>query len=118
MKKYFILFLILLPCTIIFGQSAEEIIKKAEDAVKGEETAHGTFKMTIHTSDYARQLVMESWWQGNKNSMILTKAPKKEEGNKTSKDRKRDVAVPCKYRNHNKNPSFNDAPVMEWFKFY
>ena len=73
------------PAYCLFAQTAEEIIKKAEDAVKGEETAHGTFKMTIHTSDFTRQLIMESWWQGNKNSLILTKSPKKEEGNKTLK---------------------------------
>ncbi len=85
MKKYLIFLLILLPLGIIYCQTAEEIIKKAEDAVKGEETAKGKFKMTIHTEDFTRQLVMESWWQGNKNSLIITESPKKEEGNKTLK---------------------------------
>lgn len=83
--KTILTLLILAPLSIIFPQTAEEIIKKAEDAVKGEETAHGTFRMTIHTSDYTRDLTMESWWKGNENSLIITKAPKKEEGNKTLK---------------------------------
>jgi outer membrane lipoprotein-sorting protein len=86
MKNLFFIFLFLFVSNqLIFPQSAEEIIKKAEEAVKGEETAHGTFKMTIHTPDYSRQLIMEAWWQGNKNSLIITKSPKKEEGNKTLK---------------------------------
>ena len=85
MKKFMVFFLILYPMLIIHSQTAEEIIQKAEDAVKGEQSAQGTFKMIIHTEDFTRQLVMESWWQGNKNSLIITKSPTKEKGNKTLK---------------------------------
>jgi outer membrane lipoprotein-sorting protein len=85
MKKFMIFFLILYPLALIYSQTAEEIIQKAEDAVKGENTAQGKFKMTIHTEDFTRQLVMESWWQGNKNSLIITLSPTKEKGNKTLK---------------------------------
>lgn len=85
MKKFMIFFLLLYPLVTIHSQTAEEIIQKAEDAVKGENTAQGSFKMTIHTEDFTRQLVMESWWQGNKNSLIVTLSPTKEKGNKTLK---------------------------------
>ncbi len=84
MKKIFLLILISLPVQLIIGQTAEEIVKKAEDAVKGE-TAHGTIKMTITTPDYTRTLEMESWWVGNKKALIVTKSPRREAGNKTLK---------------------------------
>lgn len=67
-----------------FAQTAGEIIKRAEEAIKGK-TAHGVVEMTIVTPDYTRTLKMESWWVGNEKALIVVKAPRKEAGNKTLK---------------------------------
>ena len=66
------------------AQTAEEIIKKAEDLIKGN-SAHGTIEMHIVTPDYERTMKMESWWVGNEKALIEILSPRKEEGNKTLK---------------------------------
>jgi len=68
----------------LFSQNAEEIIKKAEDMIKGE-TSTGTFTMTVVNPDFKRTVVMESWWVGNEKALIVIKSPAKEAGNKTLK---------------------------------
>lgn len=83
MKKI-ILPLFLLMSTLIFSQSAEEIITKAENILKGK-TSQATMEMTIKTSDYERTLKMESWWVGNEKALIVIESPRKEKGNKTLK---------------------------------
>ena len=77
------LVLFLLYCEL-FPQTAEEIINKAEDIIKGT-NAHGDITMTVETPDYTRDLEMESWWVGNEKALIVVKSPKKERGNKTLK---------------------------------
>ena len=68
----------------IYSQTAEEIISKAENDVKGK-SAYGTIEMIIKTPDYTRTLKMDSWWIGNEKALIVTKSPAKEAGNKTLK---------------------------------
>jgi len=84
MKRVTYILFILIFVKPLFSQSAEEIIQKSEDLIKGN-TAHGTFKMSVVTSDYTRDLTMESWWVGNDKALIVVKSPKKEEGDKTLK---------------------------------
>lgn len=85
MKTTLSIFLaILFGFKLAYAQSAEEIIKKAEDNVKGK-TSRAVIEMTITTPDYTRSLKMESWWVGNEKALIVTKAPAKEAGNKTLK---------------------------------
>jgi len=83
MKKV-ILLVLLFTCKLIVAQSAEEIVKKAENTIKGK-TSHAEIEMIIKTPDYTRDLKMESWWVGNEKALIVTKAPVKEKGNKTLK---------------------------------
>ncbi|MBN1301478.1 MAG: outer membrane lipoprotein-sorting protein [Melioribacteraceae bacterium] len=66
------------------GQTAGEIIERAEDLIKGK-TAHGIIEMTVVTPDYERTLRMESWWEGNEKALIVIHSPRKEKGNKTLK---------------------------------
>ncbi len=85
MKKFSLTFCtILLTALITIAQTAEDIIKKSEDLIKGK-SAHGVIEMTIETEDYTRTLKMESWWEGNEKALIVIQSPKKEEGNKTLK---------------------------------
>lgn len=82
-QEIYTLFLLILPALLI-AQSAEEIIEKAENTIKGS-SAHGTIEMEVVTPDYERTLVMESWWVGNEKALIVIKSPRKERGNKTLK---------------------------------
>jgi outer membrane lipoprotein-sorting protein len=70
--------------TTVNAQTAEEIIKKAEDLIKGS-SAQGTIEMHIVTPDYERTMKMESWWVGNDKALIEILSPRKEKGNKTLK---------------------------------
>jgi outer membrane lipoprotein-sorting protein len=67
-----------------FAQTAEEIIRRSEDLIKGK-TCKGTFVMTVVTPSYTRAMEMDSWWVGNEKALILIRSPKKEAGNKTLK---------------------------------
>lgn len=84
MKASILALLILFPAFLIHAQTAEEIIEKSENLLKGK-TSEGTFKMTVVTPDYERTLTMESWWVGNEKALIVIKSPKREAGNKTLK---------------------------------
>jgi outer membrane lipoprotein-sorting protein len=84
MKKLILLIAILFTGNILLAQTAEEIVKKAEDTIKGK-TSRAEIEMIIETPDYTRDLKMNSWWIGNEKALIVTKAPVKERGNKTLK---------------------------------
>ncbi|MBI5645591.1 MAG: outer membrane lipoprotein-sorting protein [Ignavibacteriae bacterium] len=82
--KYIVSVMFLLLPLAARAQSAAEIIRKSEDAIKGS-SCRGTFSMTVVTPDYTRRMEMESWWVGNDKALIVIRAPKKEAGNKTLK---------------------------------
>jgi outer membrane lipoprotein-sorting protein len=68
------------------AQTAREIVAKAENLIRGT-SSHGTFDMTVETPDFKRSLTMESWWIEKSasepdKSLIVIRAPSKEEGNK------------------------------------
>jgi outer membrane lipoprotein-sorting protein len=84
MKTTLVVFLAAIPLAAVHPQSAEEIVRRSEDLLKGE-TSRGTFRMTIVTPDYTRSMEMESWWVGNSKALIAIKAPRREAGNKTLK---------------------------------
>ena len=79
-----IMILLILLAEILYSQNAEQIVSKAEDAIKGE-TAYGVMEMIVETPDYTRNIKMESWWEGNENALIKIIAPRRESGNKTLK---------------------------------
>jgi len=85
MKKrsmtYRVLLLSCLLATSLYAQTAEEIIARAEDIIRGK-TSQGTFEMTVVTPEFTRTMVMDSWWVGTEKSLIVIKSPKKEAGNK------------------------------------
>jgi len=77
-------FLMLALAPSAFSQSAEEIIKRSEDLLKGV-SSKGKFRMTIVTPDYTRTMEMLSWWVGNEKALIEITSPRREAGNKTLK---------------------------------
>ncbi len=64
--------------------TARDIVNRAEDAIQGE-TSVGTFTMEIVRPDYTRTVTMKAWNKGYEKALIVTKAPKKEAGNKLLK---------------------------------
>lgn len=83
MKKILILILAIFPLAA-FAQSGSEIVKKAEDAIKGE-SSRGTFTMRVVRPEFERAMTMESWWVGSEKALIIIKSPAKDKGNKTLK---------------------------------
>ncbi len=67
-----------------FGQTAQDIVTRSEDLLKGE-NSRGSFRMTITTPDYTRTMEMDSWWVGNEKALIVITSPRREAGNKTLK---------------------------------
>lgn len=66
------------------GQTAREIISRAEDLLKGE-TSQGVFRMTIVTPNFTRVMEMEAYWRGNEKALIHITSPRREAGNRTLK---------------------------------
>ncbi|MFH0990772.1 MAG: outer membrane lipoprotein-sorting protein [bacterium] len=75
---------LLLLASVLYCQTAQEIVRKSEDLLKGV-SSKGKFKMTITNPDYTRTMEMESWWVGNEKALIVIIAPRREAGNKTLK---------------------------------
>ena len=84
MKRFWIYLVLSFSASSLLAQTANEIIDKAENLIKGK-SAHGVIEMSITTPDYERTLKMESWWVGNEKALIVVKSPRKEAGNKTLK---------------------------------
>ena len=78
------LVLMIMFCVFLNAKTAEELVSKAENSLKGK-SSHGLIEMIVETPDYTRNLEMESWWVGNEKALIVIKKPRKEEGNKTLK---------------------------------
>ena len=66
------------------AQSAEEVVRRSEDILKGK-TSKGTFRMIIETPDFTRSMEMDTWWVGNEKALIVVTSPRREAGNKTLK---------------------------------
>lgn len=84
MKRFAIILALFFTSISLHAQTANEIIHKAEDMIKGN-SAKGEIQMTVKTSYYTREMQMESWWVGNEKALIIIKSPRREKGNKTLK---------------------------------
>lgn len=77
--KYLFLFLSLCACQILDAQSASEIIKKANDKMRGKSSqAEMLFKTTRPT--WSREMSVKTWSKGTQLAMILVLSPAKEKG--------------------------------------
>lgn len=68
-----------------FAQSGKEIIRRAEDAIKGKVSSHSIMEMIIKAPDYTRTMKMESWTSGNSKALVKILSPVREAGNRTLK---------------------------------
>lgn len=63
----------------VWGQTAKEIIKQADDKMQGESNK-AVMKMTIVRPDWKREVTMKSWSLGRTYSLILITAPARDKG--------------------------------------
>ncbi len=74
---FFIFYLALIPS--IFAQEAIEIVKKADEKMRGKTSqAEMTIKTTRPT--WTREMTVKTWMKGNDYAMILIQAPAKDKG--------------------------------------
>lgn len=66
--------------TLTFGQSASEIIQKADEKFNGEESGISVMSMTIIRPGWDRTVEFKSWNKGSENSLTLITEPAKEKG--------------------------------------
>jgi outer membrane lipoprotein-sorting protein len=70
---------LLLP-DIVLAQNATEIVKRADDKMRGEESGIMEMSMQIIRPTWERTLEFKSWGKGTEKSLVLITAPAKEKG--------------------------------------
>jgi len=77
--KYLVSGLFLLLTFQAVGQTAKEIVKKADDKMQGESNK-SEMKMTIVRPSWKREITMKGWSMGREYSLILITAPARDKG--------------------------------------
>lgn len=76
--SYVFLAILIMPA-IAFGQNATEIIKKADEKMRGE-SSRAEVTMTVVRPTWQRRISMKIWSRGTRYSLILITAPARDEG--------------------------------------
>ncbi|MEQ8878487.1 MAG: outer membrane lipoprotein-sorting protein [Cyclobacteriaceae bacterium] len=77
--KMFLVLVLIVLCMPSYGQSAEEIIRKANDKMTGESNSSEMI-MKIIRPDWTREIELKSWAKGTEKSLILITAPARDNG--------------------------------------
>jgi len=77
--RIFIFLAFMLTASVVFGQTANEIIQKADDKMQGKSN-RSVMKMTIVRPDWKREITMKGWAMGREYSLILITAPARDKG--------------------------------------
>ena len=64
----------------LHAQNATEIVKRADDKMRGENSGISTMSMEIIRPGWRRTLEIKSWSKGTEKTMVLITAPAKEKG--------------------------------------
>lgn len=84
MKKNTVLITILLTffgfANGLVAQDATEIVKRADDKMRGEKSSYSFMTMKIIRPTWERTVSFKSWSKGTENSLVLITAPAKEQG--------------------------------------
>lgn len=72
-------FILVLAWGSLSGQDATEIIRTADQKLRGE-SAYSELKMTIVRPDWTREVTMKSWSKGDELSLILITGPARDKG--------------------------------------
>lgn len=79
MRSVLFFLLLCISTTVTHGQTAIEIIKKADDKMQGNSNS-SVMKMTIVRPDWKREVTMKAWALGRQYSLILVTAPARDKG--------------------------------------
>ncbi|MEQ8556155.1 MAG: outer membrane lipoprotein-sorting protein [Cyclobacteriaceae bacterium] len=77
--KMFLVLVLIVLCMPTYGQSAEEIIRKANDKMTGESNSSEMI-MKIIRPEWTREIEIKSWAKGTEKSLILITAPARDNG--------------------------------------
>ena len=81
MKVIFTFFSLLLFLPVIGNsQDAKEIIRKADEKVRGKKTSQSVMTITTVRPSWQRDMTLKSWSKGDKLSLTLITSPAKEKG--------------------------------------
>jgi outer membrane lipoprotein-sorting protein len=94
MKRFFIISACTICLSLLFpevflGQNATDIVKRADDKMRGETSGISTMRMEIIRPSWQRTIEFKSWSKGTEYSMVLITKPAKEAGQsflKTGRD--------------------------------
>lgn len=79
MKHILTVLLLILVSITIRAQSAIDIIRKADEKMRGT-SSHSVMKMTVVRPDWKREITMKGWSLGTEYSLILITAPARDKG--------------------------------------
>ena len=78
-KIHLTLLILLLSLGTVLAQDASEIIRQAEDKLRGS-SSFSELKMTVVRPDWSREVSMKSWAVGRDYSLILITGPARDKG--------------------------------------
>lgn len=79
MKNIIVVILLFFAFNITWAQDARDIVKKADEKMKGK-TATASITIQTVRPNWSREMTLKSWSKGNDWSMILVTAPAKDKG--------------------------------------
>lgn len=111
-NKWLASLIILFTATYVFAQDAKEIVRKADERLRGV-TSQAVMVIQIVRPSWSREMSMKTWSKGNDLSLILITAPAKEKGTVFLK-RKKEVWnwIPSIERNIKLPPSMMNQSWM------
>ena len=84
MKNLLAIFLFVLTTGVLMGQTATEVITKADEKMQGKSN-RGTMTMKIVRPKWTREITMKVWSSGADYSLVLITEPARDEGTGTLK---------------------------------
>jgi outer membrane lipoprotein-sorting protein len=78
-KCFLFILLLMIPITVIKGQDATEIVRKADLQMRGE-SSHAEMVMRIVRPTWKREISMRSWSKGDDMALILITGPARDRG--------------------------------------
>ncbi len=79
-KSILVLLLFFFSLTLSHAQNATEIIKKADDKMRGEKSGYSEMSMQIVRPSWERTITFKSWSKGTVFSLVYILSPAKEKG--------------------------------------
>ncbi|MCB0527772.1 MAG: outer membrane lipoprotein-sorting protein [Saprospiraceae bacterium] len=79
MKQYTLPILLWLCCGMLHAQQAKEIVRKAEEHLRGN-TSIASMNITTVRPKWTRSMEIKAWMKGNDYALLLVKSPAKDKG--------------------------------------